>query len=70
MFLSFIISFACFISFFLYLAGLGKRRKGRPTRIDHFDLGQDRSIRNPAAAREGSGKPLPWPFGPHAEVNK
>ena len=28
------------------------------------------SFKNPAAAREGSGKPLPWPFGPHVAVNK
>ena len=27
------------------------------------------SDKNPAAVREGSGKPLPWPFGPHVAVN-
>ena len=42
----------------------------RPTRADHFGLGQDMVFKNPAAASEGSGKPLPWPFGPHVAVNK
>ena len=56
---------------FLCFGGLGAKEIGRPTRIDHFDLGQDMVLfKNPAAVREGSGKPLPWPFGPHVAVNK
>ena len=34
-------------------------------------LGQDKVMyKDPAAVREGSGKPLPWPFGPHVAVYK
>ena len=34
-------------------------------------LGQDKVMyKDPAAAREGSGKPLPWTFGPHVAVYK
>ena len=49
---------------------MGRRRLGSPTRIDYFDRGQDKVMKNPAAVREGSGKPLLWPFGPHVAVNK
>ena len=49
---------------------MGRRRLESPTRIDYFDRGQDMGMKNPAAVREGSGKLLPWPFGPHVAVNK
>ena len=26
--------------------------------------------KDPAAVRKGSGKPLPWPFGPHVAAYK
>ena len=36
---------------------MGCRRLGSPTRIDYFDQGQDKVMENPAAVREGSGRP-------------
>ena len=27
-------------------------------------------LEKPAVARKGSGKPLPWPFGPHVAGHK
>ena len=35
------LSFVFFPFVYLSLPSMGERRKGRPTRIDYFDLGQD-----------------------------
>ena len=47
--------------FLVCLAGMGRRRLGSPARINHFDLGRDmvKGGKMVAAARKGSGKPLP-----------
>ena len=57
-----------FYYLFLWSGGLGIRRKGCPS-ITHSGWGQGKVMYGggeKAAVREGSGKPLPWPFGPHA----
>ena len=58
----FLCSYPLFILFVSFICRIMGRRS--PTRIDYFDLGQDKVMKNPAAVRESSGKPLPWPFGP------
>ena len=56
--------------FLLFWGYQGSRRKGCPTMIGNSNLGQEmgKSLKKQAAVREGSGKPLPWPFGPHVAV--
>ena len=64
--------FPTFTFFFVFfLEEMGSRALGSPTRIESFDQGQEMGMYYHAAARKGSGKPLPWPFGPHvAVINK
>ena len=56
---------------FLCLADWGTGEGGALLELTVVGLGQDKVLyKDPAAVREGSGKPLPWPFGPHAAVYK
>ena len=56
---------------FLCLAEWGTGERGALLELTVVGLGQDKVLyKDPAAAREGSGKPLPWPFGPHVAVYK
>ena len=55
----------------LCLADWGTGERGALLELTVVGLGQDKVLyKDPAAAREGSGKPLPWPFGPHVAVYK
>ena len=56
---------------FLCLADWGTGELGTLLELTIVGLGQDKVMyKDPAAVREGSGKPLPWPFGPHVAVYK
>ena len=56
---------------FLCLAAWGTGEGGALLELTVVGLGQDKVMyKDPAAVREGSGKPLPWPFGPHVAVYK
>ena len=56
---------------FLCLADWGTGEGGALLELTVVGLGQDKVMyKDPAAVREGSGKPLPWPFGPHVAVYK
>ena len=56
---------------FLCLAGWGTGEGGALLERTVVGLGQDTVMyKDPAAVREGSGKPLPWPFGPHVAAYK
>jgi len=58
------------LSFFC-LVDWGTGEGGALLELTVVGLGQDKVLyKEPAAVREGSGKPLPWPFGPHVAVYK
>ena len=62
--LSFNLSFLC-------LVDRGTGEGGALLELTVVGLGQGKVLyKDPAAVREGSGKPLPWPFGPHVAVYK